>query len=116
MRYHVYDAGTGRRVSTLPLRLSAEFRTGFSPNGRWLILALSSGGLPWGTEVVFVDTATWSPVAVAQAGDTRGIQWDHGHRFSPDGFTLVVPQFGGGLIAFEVPPDADAARKLGSRP
>jgi len=62
-----------------------------------------------------VDTATWSPVAVAPVGDTWGVQWDHGHRFSPDGFTLVVPKVGG-LIAFDVPPDADAARRLGSRP
>ena len=115
-RYHVYDAGTGRRVRTLPLRPTAGFRSGFSPNGQWLILVHSNGDVARGNEVVFVDTATWAPVAVASVGDTRGIQWDHGHRFSPDGFTLVVPKVGGGLIAFDVPPDADAAGRLGSRP
>jgi hypothetical protein len=115
-QYHVYDTATGRRVRTIPLRPTAGFRTGFSPNGRWLILVHASGDPARGNEVVFVDTATWTPVAVAAAGNTRGAQWDHGHRFSPDGSVLAVPKANGGLIAFDVPSDVAAARQLGTRP
>lgn len=99
---YVHEVATGRRVHTIPVSRLAGFRSGFSPDGKWLAVVCRSPSPP-GTEVVLVDTATWAPVAVAETGNTGSVQWDHGPRFSPDGTLFVVPKVGGNVVAFELP-------------
>ncbi|MDB5308311.1 MAG: hypothetical protein JWO38_2513 [Gemmataceae bacterium] len=103
--YNVHEVATGRYVRTIPIRPTAGFRSGFSPDGKWFRLVHTT---PGGSEVVLVDTTTWTPQAVAAVGNTQGVQWDHGPQFSRDGKLLAIPKAGGRVVAFELPRDGVA--------
>ena len=103
-KFNVYEVATGRFVKTIPVPHTCGYRSCFSPNGKWLaILHIDPEYSSNNRQVVLVDTATWTPVGYAFVYNARGIQWDHGMRFSPDGTRLVVPTEGGAMMAFEVP-------------
>src|SRR5262249_39279540 len=102
---HVCEVATGRHVQMLPVRGAHLARPVFSPDGRWLAL-VTLGPAPNGApgmapSTVLVDTATWTPRAVAPAGGESA--YETGMQFSPDGTGLAMPKSEGQVVVFDLP-------------